>query len=109
MPSSATALPESVVASDSPDRVQNLFHAALAHSPKSRQAFLKDACEGDRGLYDEVAHLIDLYGHVEAGEAGDERDELIDREVGPYRIVRLIGAGGMGRVYLARRSDGAFD
>ncbi len=41
--------------------------------------------------------------------AGGEPDPMVGVSIGPYRIERLIGAGGMGAVYLGTRADGAFE
>jgi hypothetical protein len=43
---------------DRRDRVSNLHHAALARAPGERGAFLKEACEGDEGLRQEVESLL---------------------------------------------------
>jgi non-specific serine/threonine protein kinase/serine/threonine-protein kinase len=70
-------------------------------------AFLRKACGDNPTLYYEVAHLIELHMEAEAIDSGGT-DPFVGQRVGPYEIVRLIGVGGMGRVYLASRADGAF-
>jgi eukaryotic-like serine/threonine-protein kinase len=57
-----------------------------------------DATTGDRFLESPArTDVLDLDDHTE--------DEATGRQIGPYMIVRLLGRGGMGSVYLAHRSD----
>jgi serine/threonine protein kinase len=43
-------------------------------------------------------------------EQGDDFDEQMPgKQIGSYVIIKKIGAGGMGQVYLAERNDGQFD
>jgi eukaryotic-like serine/threonine-protein kinase len=89
------------------DRVKRVFQSALERSPDTRPAFLDGACGDDRSLRVEVESL--LRAHEEAGSFAD-RPALEgvtggplhrgDR-LGPFDIVELVGAGGMGDVYRA--------
>jgi serine/threonine protein kinase len=93
-------------------QVRNVFDAALEREPPTRVAFLEEACHGDQELKKEVEGL--LAAHDQTGDWLDASvpspavRRLEGRQVGPYEILRLLGEGGMGAVYLAVRADGAF-
>ncbi len=93
-------------------QVRELFDRALEQSTESRSAFLDEECVDDPELREEVASLL-------AADAAD--DSPIDQpffdlhpepatlpagqRVGAYRIVRELGRGGLGVVYLAERVE----
>ena len=99
-----------------PDRwkkVKALFDQAVDRNPSERQPFLDEACAGDPDLRDEVVTL--LAAQEEVGARWDmpivppgALDPIIGRHVGTYRILRRLGTGGMGAVYLASRDDAQF-
>ena len=94
-------------------QIDRLFHAALERGPGERFAFLSQACSGDESLRIEIESLISA--HEQSGDfigtpASDVATELLaggyaglmpGQMVGHYRIVSLLGAGGMGEVHLA--------
>jgi tetratricopeptide (TPR) repeat protein len=90
--------------------VKRLFDAVLEREPADRQEFLEATCGGDAGLRSEVTALLDAL--ADAGSRYETPvvapDPLLGRQFGPYRILRRLGTGGMGAVYLAARADDQF-
>jgi non-specific serine/threonine protein kinase/serine/threonine-protein kinase len=86
-------------------RVKQILADALDLSRDQRDAFVDQACGEDQDLRHEIHTLL-------RGDDPDSKFLNLDRapqRIGPWRIVREIGRGGMGAVYLARRDDGHFE
>jgi len=96
-------------------RIEALFYEALEHAPASREAFLANACGGDIALRKEIDSLLaasdKTLGFIqrplqEAARSLDDRSDITSgRQIGSYRLLGVLGEGGMGRVYLAARAD----
>jgi tetratricopeptide (TPR) repeat protein len=94
--------------------IEELFHQALTREAAERDQFLSASCGDDMQLLKEVKRLLraserengKLGGAVlEAASTLLRAGEKPGEQIGPYRIERLIGRGGMGSVYLAVRAD----
>jgi serine/threonine protein kinase/Tol biopolymer transport system component len=94
-------------------RTKQLFHAALELPPGERSAFLEQACVGDAPMrghlkslieaHEQTGSFIDSPAFEMAAAILEDRPELkAGQQVGRYRVVKRIGSGGMGDVYLAR-------
>src|SRR5438874_8474118 len=93
-------------------QVEVVFGQALELPAGERAAFIQKNCEGDEELRREVESLLE--SHASAGRFIDQPDIFLKDDdasvaagqlIGAYRIVREIGRGGIGAVYLAERAD----
>ncbi len=100
-------------------QVKSILDQALQVDAKQREQFVTDTCAGDSSLSSEVNEFLGFSEHAEnllpdngLADFFPESTEVpykLPERVGPYRILREIGRGGMGIVCLARRDDGVYD
>ena len=97
------------------ERIQALFHDALARPIDDREAFVDAQCGADAALRDAVLALLDEDASgpwlldrgldVLADDVLREGAVPVGRRFGPYRILKRLGEGGMGVVFLGERED----
>ena len=94
-------------------QITNIFESALQRDGAERPVFIAQACNGDESLRQEVEAMLDSHEqasrfieepaiNVAAKLAGSEEGaSLVRQRVLHYQVLSLLGAGGMGEVYLA--------
>lgn len=101
------------------ERVKDLFQEALEKPPEERLPHLREVCREDAGLRDEVERLLSAHlrsaeflgrpaAGLRAGSAQAEAPVPAPERIGGYRVVRELGHGGMGVVYLGEREEPGF-
>ncbi|MEM7052467.1 MAG: serine/threonine-protein kinase [Acidobacteriota bacterium] len=97
-------------------RVDALLCELLDLPAERRSQRLDEVCAGDQGLHEAVSSLLaaaestdSLLRSGGALPRGSGEGLAIGTVLGRYRVLREIGRGGMGVVYLADRADGHFD
>jgi len=97
-------------------QVDALFEQALDQPPDKRESFVAGACKGNTALRDEVLSLVKAQSRAAEFMEGSAMSvavgalaqdltttaSLIGKQLSTYKIEKLLGAGGMGEVYLAR-------
>lgn len=93
--------------------VKEIFSRARELPAPERATFLEHACAGSPDRRREVESLLafseERWSLLDGEPAFAQELARVGRRIGAYEIVSPIGEGGMGTVYLARRTDGQFE
>jgi serine/threonine protein kinase/tetratricopeptide (TPR) repeat protein len=100
-------------------KIQSLFEEVVDSGPEERVARLASSCQGDSELRDSVEALlasdrrtedplINAIGAAAESLLEEHQDRLLGTRIGPYRVVSILGQGGMSTVYRGERDDSQY-
>jgi len=90
------------------EQMKGLFATALEREPAQRSEFLREVCGQDEALRAELEQLLLSYEANKSVSDEPPQETAAKQKIGQYQLVRQIGVGGMGAVYLAVRADETF-
>jgi serine/threonine protein kinase len=108
------------MSADTWQRLDQAFEEALRLEPEARAAWLETLFPDEPYLLDELRRLLAAHARADgflsevparavlAALEDDPQATMTGQQLGAYRILREVGRGGMGTVYLGERADGAF-
>lgn len=102
------------------NKIKRIFSDALKIEISEREKFVIEACGENKQLLEEVQSLLTAHAHpgpldkppenLKQSLFGSSNTQSYKNHViGNYKIIKELGHGGMGNVFLAKRSDGQYD
>ncbi len=98
-----------------PQQARSIFLAAVERPAEQRAAYLDEACAADAELrqrvevllkaHDQANSLLDQPTSALAAVTDQLRGEGPGTVIGPYKLLQLLGEGGMGAVFLAEQTQ----
>src|SRR6202162_5931962 len=100
-------------------KIQSLFEEVVDSGPEERIARLASSCQGDSDLRDSVEALlasdqrtedplVNAIGAAAESLLEEHQDRLLGTRIGPYRVMSILGQGGMSTVYRGERDDSQY-
>lgn len=81
--------------------IEKIVSAVLDLPVQHRDAYLREACDGDNELLESVKSRITESETLDTCSQEDDPNAMLGQSIGPYEIISLLGVGGMGVIYLA--------